>query len=81
MTTTALRARVGNRWNTLKYLDRDSKLDLITMLTQSLKAMPVHEPVPASRYYGIWGDDGMSAEEFVDALQSERKFKQDIFEL
>lgn len=80
MTTTALRAWVGNRWNTLKFLDRDSKLDLITMLTQSLKAMPVQEVVSASRYYGIWGDDGMSAEEFVDALQSERKFKQGILE-
>ena len=78
MTSTALRARVGNRWKTLKYLDYESKIDLITMLTQSLRLSSAREPVSASKYYGIWGDDGMSAEEFVEALRADRKFKQDF---
>ena len=81
MTTATLRARVGNRWNTLKYLDNKSKLDLITLLAQSLNTTPRKESLSASKYYGIWGDDGMSAEEFVDALKAERAFKQDIVEL
>lgn len=78
MTASILRTRVGNRWNTLKYLDNDSKIDLITLLTQSLRVSSERKSISASKYYGVWGDDGMTAEEFVDALQAERKFKQDI---
>ena len=81
MTTTTLSSRIGNRWNTLKYLDNDSKIDLITMLTQSLRVSSEKKHLSASKYYGIWGDDGMTAEEFVNALRNERKFKQDIVEL
>ena len=80
MTTATLHSKVGNRWNTLKYLDNESKIDLITMLTQSLKAT-THKSVSASKYYGIWGDDGMTADEFVEALKAERKFSQEIVEL
>lgn len=81
MTTTTNNSRVGNRWNTLKYLDNDSKIELITMLTQSLRVSSESQHISASKYYGIWGDDGMTAEEFVNALHNERKFKQDIVEL
>lgn len=81
MTTAALQARVGNRWNTLKYLDNDSKIDLITLLTQSLRATSEPVPVSASKHYGVWGDDGMTTDEFIDALKSERKFNQEIVEL
>ncbi len=59
----------------------DSIFDLISLLTESLKASSKSEPVSSSKYYGIWGDDGMTAEEFVDTLRSDRKFKQDIVEL
>ena len=81
MATGTLRSRLDNRWNTLKYLDNDTKIDLITLLTQSLR--PVSEPkiVSASKYYGIWGDDGLTADEFVDALKAERSFNQEIVEL
>ncbi len=72
MATTMLRSRLESRWSSLKYLDDDSKLDLITMLTQSLSA---------SEFYGIWGDDGMSDDEFVEALRAERKFNQEIVEI
>ncbi len=75
------RTRVENRWNTLKYLDKDSKLDLISLLTESLRASSKSKPISANKYYGIWGDDGMTAEEFVDTIKSDRKFKQDILEL
>ena len=80
MTTATLHAKVGNRWNTLKYLDNESKIDLITMLTQSLRTT-TRKSVSASKYYGIWGDDGMTADEFVEALKAERKFSQEIVEL
>ena len=73
--------KIGYRWNTLKYLDNNTKIDLITLLMQSLKDSEEKKPVPASKYYGIWGDDGMSAEEFVDAIKAERKFSQDIVKL
>ena len=81
MTTTMLRSRLERRWNILKYLDNDSKIDLITMLTQSLKSTDKRKKISASEFYGIWGDDGMTDEEFVDALRAERTFKQDIVEL
>ena len=37
--------------------------------------------VSAKKYYGIWGDDGMSDKEFVDDLKSLRSFNRDIIEL
>ena len=71
-----LRSRLESRWSSLKYLDDDSKLDLITMLTQSLKDSGNRKKISASEFYGIWGDDGMSDDEFVEALRAERKFNQ-----
>ena len=81
MTATMLRSRLANRWNSLKYLDEESKINLITMLTQSLKSSRKRKTVSASQFYGIWGDDGMSDSEFIDLLKEERKFNQDIVEL
>jgi uncharacterized protein YutE (UPF0331/DUF86 family) len=37
--------------------------------------------VSAKKYYGIWGDDGISDEEFLDEMKSMRSFKNDIVEL
>ena len=85
-----LRSRLESRWSSLKYLDDDSKLDLITMLTQShlitmltqsLKDSGNRKKISASEFYGIWGDDGMSDDEFVEALRAERKFNQEIVEI
>ena len=81
MTPTMLRSRLENRWNSLKYLDKDSKINLILMLTQSLRNTGKRKKISASEFYGIWGDDGMSDEEFIEALRSERTFNQDIVEL
>lgn len=81
MTATMLRSRLENRWNSLKYLDENSKIDLITMLTQSLKSSRNEKRISASEFYGIWGSDGMSDEEFLEALKEERSFNQDIVEL
>jgi hypothetical protein len=81
MTATILRSRLENRWNSLKYLDNNTKIDLIMMLTQSLKSTQPQKNISASEFYGIWGDDGMSDEEFVEALRAERAFNQDIVEL
>lgn len=78
MTATMLRSRLESRWSSLKYLDDDSKLDLITMLTQSLKDSGNRKKISASEFYGIWGDDGMSDDEFAEALRAERKFNRDI---
>lgn len=76
-----LRTRLENRWNSLKYLDNNSKIDLITMLTQSLRSKGKRNKISASEFYGIWGDDGMSDDEFIEALRAERTFNQDIVEL
>ena len=81
MTATLLRSRLESRWSSLKYLDDDSKLDLITMLTQSLKDSGNRKKISASEFYGIWGDDGMSDDEFIEALRAERKFNQKIVEI
>ncbi len=73
--------RVQNRWNTLKYLDLDAKVDIITLLTQSLKPTKKRKQISAKEFYGIWKDDTMTAEQLLDILKSERKFNQDIVEL
>ena len=78
MTTTMLRSRLENRWNSLKYLDEKSKIDLITMLSMSLSQKRKKKSVSASKFYGIWGDDGMTDDEFVGELKSLRSFKRDI---
>lgn len=81
MERTMLRSRLENRWNSLKYLDNNTKIDLITMLTQSLKSTGKRKKFSASELYGIWGDDSLTDDEFIEAIRAERKFNQDIVEL
>ncbi len=81
MTSTMLRSRLENRWNSLKYLDNNSKIDLITMLTESLRSTGKRKKISASEFYGIWGNDDMSDDEFIEALRAERTFNQNIVEL
>ena len=50
------------------------------MLTKSLKKT-TPKRVLAKKYYGIWGDDGMSDDEFVKELKSLRSFNHEIIEL
>ena len=80
ITTVKSRHIADNYWNIVKHLSPDAKIDLITMLTQSLKKTSPH-CVSAKKYYGIWGDDGMSDEEFVDELKSLRGTDREIVEL
>jgi hypothetical protein len=56
-------------------------LDIITLLTQSLKLSKKRKHISAKKFYGIWKDDMMSPEELVKILKSERQFNQDIVEL
>ena len=64
----------------VKHLSTNEKIDLITLLSQSLKdETPTH--ISARKYYGIWGDDGMSDKEFLDEIKSMRNFNRDIVEL
>lgn len=81
MATIALSPKINGRWNSLKYLDNESKIDLITMLTQSLRTPKRRKKISASKHYGVWGEDGMTTQEFVDGLRNERKFSQEIVEL
>ena len=81
MTIEISRRSASNHWNILKSLDYDTKLDIIAMLTQSLKQKNRRKKVSAKKFYGIWPDDGMTADEFVDKLRNERSFNQDIVEL
>lgn len=47
------------------------------MLTKSLKKT-TSKRVTAKKYYGIWGDDGMSDDEFVKELKSLRSFNREM---
>lgn len=67
-------------WNLVKHLSADEKIDLITLLSQSLK-QNTKSKVSAKKYYGIWGEDGMTDQEFIDEIKSMRSFHQDIVEL
>ena len=80
ITTTTPQNTVNSYWNIVKHLSPDAKIDLITLLTQSLKnTAPRH--VQAKKYYGVWGDDGMTDEGFISELKSLRSFNRDIIEL
>lgn len=37
--------------------------------------------ISAKKYYGMWGDDGMTDEDFINELKSMRNFRHDIVEL
>ncbi|MBO4314870.1 MAG: hypothetical protein J5867_02745 [Prevotella sp.] len=76
-TTTQPDNSIMGYWNMLKHLSMEAKIDLITLLTQSLKTTTPSK-VSAKKYYGIWGDDGMTDEEFVDEIKSLRTFNRDI---
>ena len=78
---TAIRNATNTHWNLLKHLDDNTKIDLIMMLSLSLKHRETEDSFSAKRFYGCWGDDGMSAEEFVDELKNLRSFNKDIIEL
>lgn len=82
MITTTINSRhtADSYWNIIKHLSPDAKLDLIALLSKSLKKSS-SKHVSAKEYYGIWGDDGMSDEEFIDELKSLRGFNRDIIEL
>ncbi len=67
-------------WNIVKHLSPDAKVELINMLSQSLRDGRTHK-VSAKKHYGVWGDDGMTDEEFVADLKAMRSFKQDIVEI
>ncbi len=67
-------------WNMVKHLSVNEKIDLITLLSQSLKTISPTK-VSAKKYYGIWGDDGMTDDEFVYEMKSMRNFNRNIVEL
>lgn len=67
-------------WNVLQHMSDNVKLDLIMMLTQSLKTKK-EKPVSAKDFYGIWADDGISAEQASGELKSMRSFQRPIVEL
>ena len=80
MTTTVSHDTVNSYWNIVKHLSQDAKIDLITLLSQSLKSSDSRN-ISASKYYGIWGDDGMTDDEFISEVKSLRNFNREIVDL
>ena len=82
MTTTVQTTHniANSYWNIVKHLSNEVKIDLITLLSQSLKSENAPH-VSARKHYGVWGDDGIDDDEFVAELRSLRNFKKDIVEL
>ena len=65
-------------WNIIKHLADRDKLELIFLLSQSLKDGGKRPSVSAKDLYGVWGDDGYTAEEFIREIKDARSFKRDI---
>ena len=80
MTAATPHNAVSSYWNIVKHLSPDAKIDLITLLSQSLK-FSTAQTISAKKYYGMWGDDGMTDEDFINELMSMRNFRHDIVEL
>jgi len=83
-TTTARRRRtaysISHYWGMVKDMDDNQKLQLVTMLVNSVKPSSVagrkKRKLDACDYAGIWSDDEyMDADELVDAIHTARHFK------
>lgn len=80
MSTVTSVSTTNNYWNLLKHLSDDTKINLITLLSDSLRKK-TREPISASDFYGIWGNDNVDTDEFVKELRDARKFRQEIVEI
>lgn len=80
MTAATPHNTVNSYWKIVKHLSPDAKIELITLLSQSLKSS-MAQTVSAKKYYGMWGNDGMTDEDFINELKSMRSFRHDIVEL
>lgn len=80
MNTTTPLSITNNYWNILKHLSDEIKLDLITLLSVSLKKK-AQSSVSASEFYGSWGNDGIDCDDFVKEIRSSRKFGNNIVEI
>ena len=84
METTARRRRtkrpITHYWSLVKDMDDSQKLQLITMLAESVKPV-VTEPKKAKKldiddFFGVWSDEEyMDADELVKHLKDARHFK------
>lgn len=70
-----------NCWKLCQDLSDSDKKCLIIMLIKSLKQKGELKEHSANDFYGIWGEDGMTDQEFVDELRSLRNFNKDIVKL
>lgn len=80
MTQTA----TNNYMETLLYLDDEEKLDIIAMLTASLKKRFAASKEKEGAdffdcFHGNWGDE-QSPEEYAERLRSERRFDRKLEE-
>lgn len=68
-------------WSILKNLNSNEKLELIVLLSQSLKENAEESVVSAKDFYGIWGDDGFTDDDFIKEIKAARRFRHEIVEL
>ena len=71
----------NNYWNILKHLSDDTKIELIALLSDSLRKKPTDVSVSATDFYGILGNDGIDDDEFVKELREARRFNHEIVEI
>ena len=58
----------------LEHLSPDEKLDLIVLLSESLKDSKSHEKSKIDALYGAWADDDQTAEDLISDLRKARTF-------
>ena len=80
MSTVTSVSTTNNYWNILKHLSDDVKIDLITLLSTSLKKK-TRKSISASDFYGSWGNGDAETEAFVKELRDSRKFSREVIEL
>lgn len=80
MSTVTSVSTTNNYWNILKHLSDDVKIDLITLLSTSLKKK-TRKSISASDFYGSWGNNDAETEAFVKELRDSRKFNREIIEI
>ena len=82
MATTARRRKshpISHYWSLVKDIDDSQKMQLVTMLINSVKTADdgkAKRKLDANDYAGIWSDEEyMDADELVDTIRQARHFK------
>ena len=79
-TLTSNRTSAEKYMSIINQMSDSTKLDLIVLLTQSLRH-GTKQSVSANDFYGIWADDGVDADYAAEEIRNMRSFNRHTVQL